>query len=181
MIKSSLNIVKYHTAELSEKGFLQAKELQSRFQQTNFIQKNNVKNNKLFLKIELIVCSPLKRAVQTANFISGTVEIEVLDFLSEKSALETEEALGGRCQRFMNWLKYGKEKAVLVVGHGKFLRKLLNPHVYFGNCAVYLSELSVYPNDSTEWGFLSKEMEPSVLYKEKVIGNLVEIPLKEIQ
>lgn len=127
-------------------------------------------------KVELIVTSDMKRALSTVDLVFPDQPRVVLDFIKERGVWESETSLKKRCEKLTTWLVYRPEKTILVCGHGKFFRSLLNPHVYFGNCALYRSLLTRGRDELIEWGMLSKEFQPEDgIREERVPEDLISI------
>ena len=153
--------------ELSSKGILQAKRLEEEV-------------NKLSL--DLVICSPLTRAIQTMELAVGDRKVHVictplirercdriadtgstLSFLTKKypnfefmhfngenwweseefpnGFKESEESVRRRIWEFKEFLKTRKEKNVLVVSHGYFIKFLLNQMLMNMNCQISYTTL----------------------------------------
>lgn len=110
------------------------------------------------LGIDLIVCSPMQRTVETAHIIAKEVGYPVKAIVEQKlfierdfgelegqpyapdinldgiSDLETTDTLMNRAKLALNWLHNRPEEVILVVSHGSFgraLRSLLLEEYHF--------------------------------------------------
>ncbi len=97
------------------------------------------------IKFDLAIISPLKRAKSTFknskikcmnteynNLVREHVthNADLLDY-DDCEVFESLTELSSRCDRFLNYLTWRKEKTIVIVTHPKFIKKLLN--VYYGN------------------------------------------------
>ena len=83
----------------------------------------------LKVSFDAILCSPLLRAQQTAKIVAEEI--------GHKDKIITEPALepGGSYEQFQSIVsRYGKEKAILVVGHNPSMTEVLN-HLLIGEGA----------------------------------------------
>lgn len=81
-----------------------------------------------------------------------------------------------RIDDVMTWLTHRPEKTIAFVSHGLFLRKMVNPDIYFQNCTVYRSELKIWKeNGRTQhsWEKVRIAYQPDLVHREIVPENFL--------
>ena len=96
------------------------------------------------LQPDLIVCSPLIRAIETCEGVlpvdrTGLVDVTILPDLEEATPYEHvfSHTLLQRIERFKQWLSLRTEQTIVVVGHSQYFKKMLDRASLMRNCDVW--------------------------------------------
>ena len=96
------------------------------------------------LKPDLIVCSPLIRAMETCEGMlpvdrTGLADVTILPDLEEATPYEHvfSHTLLQRIERFKHWLALRDEQTIVVVGHSQYFKKMLDRASLMRNCDVW--------------------------------------------
>jgi phosphohistidine phosphatase len=81
------------------------------------------------VKLDFIVTSPLKRALQTAEIVAGTLKVKKNGF-EEWDELKPE---GNRQEFYRRLSQFKQESSVMVVGHEPYLSTMISELIFNGN------------------------------------------------
>lgn len=132
-VSKSLSLLKYNTDQaVSPAGQEQIQMMANAIKSSNFLEK---------FQPELVCHSPLQRAKDTSRGIFGQKETDIeLASLTEMTPVEifwfNDRSTRERIHDFETWLDSRHEERIIIVGHSRYFKLMLNADEVIGNCSI---------------------------------------------